>query len=195
MASNVEEARQAFLDALEEAGIDRSTADAQTKYIMPSTPTIVGNYADLQRMGAAALTGTIPTPPGMEDVATSDTDEAFTMPPDPGVREALGNDGGAASVPTPTTPETGTGTPPEAGGDLSSMSKAELEDEATRRGVAIPSGATKAEMVEALGGCESHEYRSRPAGQWTHGQHRHCMGCRDPGGRGLLHRREGPPLR
>lgn len=36
--------------------------------------------------------------------------------------------------------------------DLSSMTKAELQAEADRRGVEIPSGATKAEMVEALGG-------------------------------------------
>jgi hypothetical protein len=35
---------------------------------------------------------------------------------------------------------------------LDSMTKAELQAEADRRGVQIPSGATKAEMIEALGG-------------------------------------------
>ena len=38
------------------------------------------------------------------------------------------------------------------GKSLSSMTKAELQDEADRRGVEIPSGATKAELLEALGG-------------------------------------------
>jgi hypothetical protein len=113
MADNVEEARQAFIDALVDAGVDRATADAQTKYIMPSTATIVGNYADLQRMGAAATTGTIPTGPTQEDVQSSDLAEAFTMPPDPALREQVGNEGGAASVPTQAAPETGTGTPTE----------------------------------------------------------------------------------
>lgn len=98
MTKNVEDARQAFIDALEEAGVDRDTADAQTKYILPSTPTVVGNYADLQRMGAAVLTGTIPTPPFMDDVDSSDIKDAITMPPDPDVRETLGTTGGDASV-------------------------------------------------------------------------------------------------
>lgn len=35
---------------------------------------------------------------------------------------------------------------------LSSMTKTELQSEADRRGIDIPSGATKAEMIEALGG-------------------------------------------
>lgn len=38
------------------------------------------------------------------------------------------------------------------GKSLSSMTKAELQAEADSRGVEIPSGATKAEMLEALGG-------------------------------------------
>ncbi len=131
--------------------MDRATAEAQTKYILPGEPTIVGNYADLQRMGAAALTGTIPTPPAIDDVETSDVSEAFVMPPDPQAREALGTDGGAASLPTPTDVQTQAGQGADtSSGDLEGMTKAELQEEADRRGVDIPSGATKAEMIEAL---------------------------------------------
>lgn len=35
---------------------------------------------------------------------------------------------------------------------LTSMTKSELQEEADRRGVEVPSGATKAEILEALGG-------------------------------------------
>lgn len=147
---------QAALDelkaALADEGMDPGTTEAQLRYILPPEPTVVGNYADLQRMGAAALTGTIPTPPGVDDVQTSDTNEAFTMPPDPVLREQIGNEGGAASLDTPPVPgqETATGT--DTPGDLDSMSKAELEDEAERRGVKVTSSMTKAEITAALEG-------------------------------------------
>lgn len=48
------------------------------------------------------------------------------------------------------------GAEPEGGtsssGGLESMTKAELQDEANRRGVTVSSSATKAEIIEALGG-------------------------------------------
>jgi hypothetical protein len=155
MASTVEEARQAFLDALEEAGIDRTTADAQTRYMLPSEPTIVGNYADLQRMGAAATTGSIPTGPTLDNVDSSDLSEAFTMPPDPALREQVGNEGGAASVPTPTAPDTqaGQATPADGGStDLNSMTKAELADHASSQGISgvDPGNMTKQEMIDTI---------------------------------------------
>lgn len=154
MASNVEEARQAFLDALEEAGIDRTTAEAQTRYIMPSSATIVGNYADLQRMGAAAVTGTIPTGPAQENVVSSDLSDAFTMPPDNITRDQLGDDAtiSEASIdtgqPNQGTPGDGTDT----GTDLNAMTKAELEDHAEAAGVDVGTSMTKAEMIQAIKG-------------------------------------------
>lgn len=42
--------------------------------------------------------------------------------------------------------------PPQESASLDSMTKAELQAEADSRGVEIPSGATKAEILEALGG-------------------------------------------
>lgn len=141
-----------FKAALEEAGMDPATVDAQLAGILPGTPTVVGNYADLQRMGAAVVTGTVPTGPGMDDVASSDLAEAFVTPPDPGVRDAFG-DGGAASPAMPVAPATGTGTPaPAPTGDLSSMTKAELADHAAAQGVAgaDPATMTKQEMVDHI---------------------------------------------
>lgn len=154
MASNVEEARQAFLDALEEAGIDRTTAEAQTRYIMPSSATIVGNYADLQRMGAAAVTGTIPTGPAQENVVSSDLSDAFTMPPDNITRDQLGDDAtiSEASIDTGQ-PNQGTpGDGSDTGTDLSAMTKAELEDHAEAQGVKVTSSMNRAEMIQAIEG-------------------------------------------
>lgn len=46
--------------------------------------------------------------------------------------------------------------PDEEKTDVSSMTKAELEEEADRRGVEVTSSMTKAEMLEALGEGPSH---------------------------------------
>lgn len=80
-------------DLLVEDGMDRNTAEALTFAVMPPSDNVVGNLADLQRMGAIAVTGTMPTGPTQDDVATTDTNEAFVEPPSSDVdddRLALG---------------------------------------------------------------------------------------------------------
>jgi hypothetical protein len=65
-------------DAMVEAGMPPDQADAMLNAARPSGGgTVVGNYADLQRMGAIAATGTMPTPPPEDDVQTTDLNEAF----------------------------------------------------------------------------------------------------------------------
>lgn len=64
--------------AMVEEGVDPGTADAQLRFILPAEHAVRGNYADLQRMGAIAQTGTMPTPPGQDDKDTDDVSEAFS---------------------------------------------------------------------------------------------------------------------
>lgn len=73
VAEAVNNLRQAMIDAGEEPG----QVDAKLSMVKPPTPSIVGNYADLQRMGAIVQTGVMPTPPGQDDLATSDLTDAF----------------------------------------------------------------------------------------------------------------------
>lgn len=68
-------------DLMVEDGADPATAEALTNFARPGTPAIVGNLADLQRMGAIAVTGMMPTPPGQDDLETTDTGDAFVEPP------------------------------------------------------------------------------------------------------------------
>lgn len=66
-------------DKMVAAGMPPDQADALLNAARPnSAGTVVGNYADLQRMGAIAQTGVMPTPPGEDDVETSNIEEAFT---------------------------------------------------------------------------------------------------------------------
>ncbi len=65
-------------EAMVEAGMPADQADAMLNAARPSGGGgVVGNYADLQRMGAIAQTGVMPTPPAEEDVKTTDLKEAF----------------------------------------------------------------------------------------------------------------------
>lgn len=68
-------------DLMVEDGADLATAEALTNFARPGSPDIVGNLADLQRMGAIAVTGTMPTPPGQDDLKTTNTADAFVEPP------------------------------------------------------------------------------------------------------------------
>jgi hypothetical protein len=67
-------------DLLVEDGMDRTTAEAITFAAMPPSDNIVGNLADLQRMGAIAVTGSMPAPPLQEEEETTDTNDAFKKP-------------------------------------------------------------------------------------------------------------------
>ena len=69
-------------EAMVEAGMPPDQADAMLNAARPNGgETAVGNLADLQRMGAIQVSGTIPTPPGQDDVETSDISEAFQEAP------------------------------------------------------------------------------------------------------------------
>lgn len=129
---------QAAVDELKAAlaaeGMDPGTTDAQLRYILPPEPTVVGNYADLQRMGAIAVTGVMPTPPGEDDVKTDNTDEAFTGE-NPAV-QASGLEGGP-DAPAPAPTDTG-------------PTKADLQAQLDAKGIAYTSAMTKADLQAAL---------------------------------------------
>lgn len=112
--------------ALEEDGADPGTVDAQLNGIVPGVGEehIRGNYADLQRMGAIAQTGVMPTPPGEDDVATSDITEAF----------AGENPDTRAADEAPADPQT----------------KADLQAALDDRGIEYPASATKADLQALL---------------------------------------------
>lgn len=120
--------------ALAEEGMDPGTTDAQLKYILPPEHAVVGNYADLQRMGAIAVTGTMPTPPGEEDLDTDDVKEAFT-----GENPALQTTGleGGPDTPAPTDSNGG-------------PTKADLQAQLDAKGIAYTSAMTKADLQAAL---------------------------------------------
>ena len=127
-------------DLLAEDGVDYATAEALTNFARRGSAPIVGNLADLQRLGAIAVEGQIPAnamPTGDQaSIETSNIQDAFAEPPAPATAQAgpqirSGNTGGN-------------------GGNLDSMTKAELEAEASRRGVNVSSSMTKQEMIDAI---------------------------------------------
>ena len=72
-------------DLLVEDGNDYATAEALTNFARQGSPPIVGNLADLQRMGAIAVEGEIPAnamPTGDQTPQqTSNIQDAFAEPP------------------------------------------------------------------------------------------------------------------
>lgn len=115
--------------ALAEEGMDPATTEAQLKYILPPEDAVVGNYADLQRMGAIAVTGTMPTPPGEDDLQTSDVADAFT---------------GENPATAPVAPDAST-TPTDSG-----PTKADLQAQLDAKGIAYTSAMTKSDLQAAL---------------------------------------------
>lgn len=71
-------------DLMVEDGQDPATAEALTNFARGGSPAIVGNLADLQRMGAIAVTGEIPVnamPTGDQAaIQTTNIDDAFAEP-------------------------------------------------------------------------------------------------------------------
>lgn len=71
-------------DLMVEDGMDPGTAEALTNFARPGSPAVVGNLADLQRMGAIAVTGEVPVnamPTGDQGVQqTSNIQDAFAEP-------------------------------------------------------------------------------------------------------------------
>lgn len=72
-------------DLMVQDGQDPATAEALTNFARSGSPPIVGNLADLQRMGAIAVTGEIPAnamPTGDQTAQkTSNVNDAFAEPP------------------------------------------------------------------------------------------------------------------
>lgn len=132
-SDRVKAALEEFKAALVEEGVDAGTIDAQTRYILPGEDTIVGNYADLQRMGAIAVTGTMPTPPGQEDIDTDDVMDAFTGE-NPATQAITDNPSSEDDVP--------------ANGGTKADLQAALDD----KGIEYSSSATKAELQALLDG-------------------------------------------
>jgi hypothetical protein len=162
MADNNNDAINQKLDEVRDLlvadGMDPATAEALTNYPRPASPAISGNLADLHRMGAIAVTGKIPAaamPAGQDQgvIETTNIEDAFAEPP---VQED-GPTTPAVTIlePDQDVPETrvvGASSETTSSGDLESMTKAELQAEADRRGVEVNSSMTKAEMIAALGG-------------------------------------------
>jgi hypothetical protein len=126
----VDNLRQVMLDN----DMDEGTVDALLHAATPNQINLVGNLADLNRLGAI--------------VADPDTDNADALkaaitdhiPPAPVI------DGEPVTGASSPNGDTGDGD------DLNAMTKAELQARADAEGVDVPSGATKAELVAALGG-------------------------------------------
>lgn len=135
VAEAVENLRQAMLDR----GDDPTTVDAQLHAVQPKTTNLVGNYADLQRLGAIATTGTMPTPPGESDIDTTNLVDAFVEPQSPSIDE----NGKSPNV---------AGDAADAGGgsDWDSMTNDELKAELDKRGIEYSSSDRKADLIAAL---------------------------------------------
>lgn len=133
--SAVTDAIDALRQAMLDEGQDPGAVEAKLHMIKPNETNLVGNYADLQRMGAIAQTGVLPTPPTEEDIETDDITDAFVEP-------QTHEDVGSGNAPNPTF---------ESDVDTDSMTKAELQAELDARGVEYPASATKADLQELLG--------------------------------------------
>jgi hypothetical protein len=129
-----EDAIEALRQALLDEGVDPGTVEGMLHMVKPTESNIVGNYADLQRMGAIAQTGTLPTPPGEADIETNDITDAFTE-----VETAVDTENGKS----PNVAE---------GNGYDSMTKAELQADLDERGIEYPASATKAELAELAQG-------------------------------------------
>lgn len=131
----VQEAWDNLRQAMIDAGEDEGSVDAKLRSARPrGEPNLVGNFADLNRLGAL--------------VADSETDNASALET-------------AVEIPPAAATDTGTGdgtsrTAADVNGDddadLNSMTKADLQALADERGVEYASGDTKADLVSKLGG-------------------------------------------
>lgn len=130
-----EDAIEALRQALLDEGQDPGTVEGMLHMVKPPETNLVGNYADLQRMGAIVQSGVLPTPPTEEDIETSNIEDAFVAPQPQGDPDESGKSPNVAA-------DTGNG---------DSMTKAELQAELDARGIEYPSSATKADLQELLG--------------------------------------------
>lgn len=127
-------------EALEAAGSDPGTVEAQLNGILPGEEQVRGNFASLQRMGAIANQGVIPTPPGEEDIETSDPLDGLTQGDNPSHSNA-----DLENPSDPTVKPAG-----EDGNGGENMTKADLQAALDEKGIEYPSSATKADLQALL---------------------------------------------
>lgn len=130
-----EDAIEALRQALLDEGTDPGTVEGMLHMVKPTETNIVGNYADLQRMGAIAQTGVLPTPPFEEDIETDNIEDAFVEVP-------ANEDTGSGSA----TPEQ-----VAAAENADTRTKADLQAELDEAGIEYNSGDTKADLLAKLG--------------------------------------------
>jgi len=143
-------------DLLVEDGMDANTADALLFAVQPSDQgTIVGNLADLQRMGAIAVTGEIPQnamPEGDQDaIETTNIQDAFAEPPAQPTQEELDAQAGVSPGTANRNDEAASDTGDSGDGSVDmTMTKDELVAEANNRGVAVDDSMTKQQIIDAI---------------------------------------------
>ena len=122
----LEELREALI---EDDGMDEGTVDALLHAVQPNQTNLVGNLADLHRLGALVTD---------EEVDNADAlAEAVEIPPS----QAPGEEGGTIRDDAA-----------NGDADIGSMTKDELLAEADRRGVEVSASSTKADIIAALEG-------------------------------------------
>lgn len=165
MADNADAIRQKIEELkslLVDDGMDENTADALLFAVAPAETHVRGNLADLQRMGAIAVTGENPTGPALQGESTSDTSAAFVEPTEgktdflENVPQGAENEEGLIEGNSRVSSEGPTNVEDAGEGEQTqtvvndSMTKQELLDEATRRGVTADDSMTKAEIISAI---------------------------------------------
>lgn len=139
MASDkVKEALDNLRQAMIDDGMDPATVDARLFAAQPTSDSIVGNFADLQRLGAM-LVGD-----DGDNVGTEVAD-AFVVPPDVDADRKEKDDKGDVVT-------AGTAAPLAGSPDFGAMTKSELIDEARAQGLSVTTSMTKDELIDALEG-------------------------------------------
>lgn len=136
---------------LMENGMDEGTANAVTSAAMPNIPSVVGNLADLQRLGAAMYEGT---------PATQALEESVVPPPPPGeIPDAPAGTTSGAATPEQAAAGDAAAGDPAAGttitapaADLSAMTKQQLQDYADDEGIdgVDQNTQTRQQMIDAI---------------------------------------------
>ncbi len=154
-AENNNDAINAKLDEVRELmvedGMSEDSADALLGFARPSDGgLVVGNFADLQRMGMVAVEGKIvknamPADQDQGEVETSNLEDAFAEPPVQPTDEELSRQAG--TLPSNTRSDEENAARASGGG---SSTKAELLEQARAQGIEVNDSMTKAEIQEKL---------------------------------------------
>lgn len=139
---------------MQDMGADPGTADALIQAARPPEMTIVGNLADLQRMGSIAVNQEIPTAPTETNIESTDINDAFKLTDQQEEQQRINEAelfGETRTLATSVVNEGTPGTGEPAQSDVSdSMTKADLLNTAMERGVSANDGMTKQEIIDAI---------------------------------------------